>query len=309
MKFLLKLLIGLVAVVVIAVVVVFFWINSLAKSGIEQAATYALGVNTTLDEARIGMLSGQFGLGGLDVANPAPYTADRFLRLGSGDVAVSLGSLMQDQVELPLLHLSGIELNLEYDGEKGNYDVILEHLQSLSSASDTPDTPDTPPAPQPSSDPESGKKFIIREVVIDDVTINGQFKIMGDKPTEVTFNIPQIRLTDIGSDSGGGVVLSQVAGTLLSAVLEEAVRQGGDILPNVVLGSIDTGLKEVEKIGKQVVDEAGQQIEEISQELGQQLDQEVDKVSKSIKDTEKKLEDGLGQILKGLGPSDQSDDK
>ena len=310
MKRLIKVLVGLVVILMIALIAVFLWINQLAKAGIEQGATYALGVDTTLDAAKIGVFSGEFGLDDLRVANPANFSADSFLELGRGEVAVSLGSLMGDEAELGYLELSDIVVSLENDGDKGNYDVILENLASHSPPSPEGEDPEpTPPQPE---DQEGGKTFVIRRVVISNVTVNGRFKLVGDKPTDITFNIPEIRLNDIGSQTEGGVLLSELAGTLLTAVLEAAVRQGGDILPDVILGSLDAGLEEIGKLGEQVTVEAEKAVQEVTeqaQKIGQDLGQEIDKVGQAVEDTGKQIEKGLGELFEGLAPKDSKDDK
>ncbi len=297
MKRVLKFGFVLLLVLVIAVFAVFFWMNELAKSGIEQGATYALGVDTTLDEAKIGVFSGQFGLAGMHVANPPDFNAASFLQLNRGDVAVTLGSLMGDKVEVPYLKLSGIELTLEHDGQRANYDVILEHLKSVGGDAG-PDSEPTEPQPD---DTGSGKKYVIYEVVINDVTVNGHFKIVGDKTTDVSFKIPEIRLTEVGSDSEGGVLLSQVSGTLLQAVLEAVVRQGGDVLPDLILGNLDAGLQDLGKLGDQMVTEAEKTIDRVGQEA-ERFGGEVEKeVEKTLDDAGKQLEKGIGDLLGGLG--------
>lgn len=131
MKMLVKLAVGVVVLLLVAVVAVFLFVDAIAKGAIERGATYALGVQTTLGSADVGITSGEFGMKGLRVANPEGFASDHFMTLGSGVVAVSLGTLRQDVVELPLLALSGIDLRLEKKGALSNYKVIVDHLKSL----------------------------------------------------------------------------------------------------------------------------------------------------------------------------------
>ena len=303
MKRLMKVLVGAGVVLLILVVGVFFWINQLAKAGIERGATYALGVDTTVDKASIGVFSGQFGLGGLRVANPQPFSPAAFLKLGEGDVSVTMGSLMRGQVEVPRVTLSNVELTLEYNGDLGNYDVILENLQG-------PGTDDPSPAPpEPDTgDEEPGKKFIVREIVIENVVVNTDFKLVGDKSTKMTFNIPKIELHDVGSDSGGGVVLSQLSGTVIQAVLEAVVQQGADVLPDLVIGSLDAGLDGLGKLGDQiavegakVVKDIGENVEKGLKEVGGEVEKGVDEVGEAVEGVGKDLEKGLNQLFEGLG--------
>ena len=137
MKKLFKIVIVLVVLLVIVVVVVALsMIDRIAKAGVEQGGTYALGVKTTLDDISVAIFAGQCGMEGLKVANPEGFDSDRFLGLNTGQVAVSLGSLMEDTVVVPTLTLTGIDLYLEKKGDKGNYDVILENLKKFESKPD-----------------------------------------------------------------------------------------------------------------------------------------------------------------------------
>ena len=92
MKWLLKIAVILIVLVVIVVGAAFFYVDSIAKGAIERGATYALGVNTTLGSADVGLLSGEFSMSGLDVDNPEGFVEAHFLRLGTGYVSVSLGA-------------------------------------------------------------------------------------------------------------------------------------------------------------------------------------------------------------------------
>jgi len=127
-----KLLLILIATPILLIIILLvglsLFANAAARKGVEAGATYALGVNTTLQSASVGIFSGKFGLTGLKVANVQGYKADKFLSLGEGNVAVSLGSLMKDTIEVPTFSLDTIELNLEKKEGKANYQVIMDNL-------------------------------------------------------------------------------------------------------------------------------------------------------------------------------------
>jgi len=118
-----KLIVKLGAVVILLLIIAVaagaLLINSIARKGIESGSTYALGVPTTLESAKVGLTSGEFSMSGLNVANPAgAFTSPEFLSMGEGSVAVSLGTLRSALVELPTLTLSDISMNLEGQGDK-----------------------------------------------------------------------------------------------------------------------------------------------------------------------------------------------
>src|SRR5947207_920319 len=98
---------GLLVLVVVGVAIVFFSIDTIAKRAIERGATQALGVKTTVSSVSVGLLSGEFSLKKLEVANPdkGGFKANHFLTLGSGGVAVTLSTLRKPTVEMPRLGL------------------------------------------------------------------------------------------------------------------------------------------------------------------------------------------------------------
>ena len=128
-KIILRIAVVLLVLIITAVAAVGFYLDAIAKGAIERGATYALGVRTTLDDADLRPLSGRLSIGGLKVDNPEGFKGDYFMRLDQGGVAVRLGSLRQEVVDLPHLRLSGLDLNLERVKKEANYNVILENLK------------------------------------------------------------------------------------------------------------------------------------------------------------------------------------
>ena len=68
-----KTLLVLVAALVIISFVGSLIVDRLIKAGIEKGATHALGVETQLDKADLGIVSGRFSLSGLRVTNPESF--------------------------------------------------------------------------------------------------------------------------------------------------------------------------------------------------------------------------------------------
>ena len=192
MKFMRKVAIGvsgILVLVVIAVVLGIVFIDKIAKSGIEKGGTYALGVDTKVDSVSVGLFTGQFGLTGLNVSNPAGFKSAEFMRLGNAGVAVSTSSLQKPVVELPNLSLSTIRVNLERSGGKSNYQTILDNLAKMQSKT-----------PQQKGD--SQKKFIVKELTITDVAEFTQLRsnfsrdIGGDKTAAFLYRGGKNRTND-----------------------------------------------------------------------------------------------------------------
>ena len=229
---LLKILGALVVLLLIALLVAGLFIDGIAKSAIETAATEALGVRTTVGSCHVGLLRGTFKLEELRVANPEGFGSDPFLTLKEGGVAVSAGSLREEVVELPELTLDGTRLQIVQNAGGSNYGKILDNLERFQG-----------PSTEPASESE-GKRFIIRTLRLTDVkvTVVPDAKL-GLKALDLP--IDRIELKDVGSDSNKGVLLSELTGIIVKAILERAVGTGQ--LPAMIQGALGGKLGELEQ--------------------------------------------------------------
>lgn len=299
MKRLAKILIGLVVLVVLLIAGAFMWIDRAAKLGVETGATYALGVRTTLDGMNVGVISGKVDMEELQVGNPAGFTSPYFLQLGSGRVAVSLGSLMGEQVVLPELTLSGIDMHLERKGGKANYRVIVDNLKQFESQDSRP------PEAQ-----KQGKRFVIKTVGIHDIRVQVDLLPIGGDLTRIPLTIEKIELHDVGSESDQGILLAELTNIVLKAILTAVVEKAGHVLPGDITGELSAGLaqlRDLEGTTMQVLGpvstdalEAAKRFKDIGQEIGES----GKKVGEGFKDAGKELGKGLG----GLLDKDKKDD-
>lgn len=282
-KKILRLVLVLVVLFIAAIGAGFLYVDSIARHGIEKAGTYALGVETTLDSADVGIFDGTFALSGLKVANPAGFRSESFMSLGEGGVSVSFGSLRQDVVELPTLTLTELTVNLENKDGKANYQTILDNLKRFES---------TEPAA------EDGKRFVIREVLIRDVTINVEVLPLGGALSSVKVPIKEISMKNVG-ESGvakSGLTLEQLAGLIVKTVFAAAIQNGGGLIPGDVLNGLGEGLKGLEGLGNVAVSIGGEAMKQVDS-LFKGAAGELNKIGEGLKG----VGEGLGEGLKGVG--------
>ncbi len=248
---------ALVVVLVAIVAIVFMSIDSIAKAAIERGSTYALGVQTTLASADIGILSGEFAMSGLDVANPEGFESDHFLRLDEGFLAVSLGSLRQDIVEVPTLALTGIDVNLEKRGGKANYKIITDNLKRFESA-DAGDGDGQADAVKP------GKKFVVHEIIIRDVNVTVDLVPAGGAMTRLEVPIEEVRMTNVGSES---MTTAELTNRIIKMILAAIVSNGAQ-LPADLVNDLGGALAGLGDIGNMTVTETGQVVGKVIEGLG-----------------------------------------
>ena len=84
MKWFIRGIIALLIVVIIAISIVYIYIDTIARRAIEYAANYATGCKTTLAQANVGVLKGSLTLKDLTLYNPPDYGDTVFFNLQDG---------------------------------------------------------------------------------------------------------------------------------------------------------------------------------------------------------------------------------
>lgn len=270
MKTLIKLVVVLIVLVIIAAAGAWVYIDSIAKAAIERGSTSALGVETKVSSASLSLLHGQLTLKGLDVANPNGFDSKHFLNLKDGDVAVTFSSLRQDIIEVPHLLLTDLDVNLEKKEGKANYQTILDNLKGSES--------DTKPAAK------EGKRYIIKTLEIRNVKVH--VNLLG-AVGNVNVPIDEIKLENVGSDTGKGILLKDLAGVIVKAVFAAAADKGGGLIPADISADLNKGLAQLKSLDKLAdVKSLGKNLGDIQKNIGDPI--------KSIGD---KAKDALGGAL------------
>ena len=232
---------GLVAVSIFAFL---YYIDGIARTAIERGSTYALGVDTTLDSASIGLVSGSFRLAGLEVANPPGFEDPRFLNLGGARLDLETFSLREPTVIIPLFAIDGIEVDLDKQRGRANYEVILDNLARFESE-------EAEPEPSPEADAGAGKRFIIQEVVIRNVVAHVRVVERGGVP-QVDVVVPEVRMWNLGGE-GQPLTAAQVTNVLVKAVLASIAKAGGG-LPGGVANALSSGLGQLASVSVDLPD-------------------------------------------------------
>ena len=267
MSKLIKALVAIVIAVLIAVGLAWYFIDAIAKTGIEKGATYALGVETTVDKLSLSLLKGTMTMDGLTVSNPEGYTTPHLIRSGRFDLKVDPGTVLKDKVVINQFHLDGLDMNIEQKGlRQSNVSVIMGNLKRLKG-------PDKQEPEKPKEEP-SGKKVVVDRIVIENVVANIHLASMGSK----TVKVPRIELEKVSNDSDG-IAVSELTARLLPAILAAVLEEGDDVIPDDLADALDDDLDgAVEALGgnaselvKQSVRKVGQKLKEKKNELGDKL--------------------------------------
>ncbi len=272
---------GVVVVLAAVLLVALLFIDSIAKTGVEKGATFAMGVNTTLSHAHVGVFSGEFSMSGLSIDNPAGYKKPKFFELGDAGVAVSLGSLTKDVVEVPTLELSDISVDLERNTNGSNYQTILDNLKRFEGSGGEKKAEST------------GKKFIIRQVTVRNVTVRADMIGLPGGASAITVPIHEVKLSNVGSAEGGAST-GQIAATVVKAVLASAAAEGQGLLPTDIVGDLKGGLSQLSSLGEfgvQSIGKAGEGAKQVADFVGGTLQKAGEGLQKGVEDIGKGLKD------------------
>ncbi len=287
MKVLFKLFIALLIVVVIVVAGAFFYVDSIAKKGIEQGGEMALGVPTNLEDVHISLLGGEASLKGLQIANPPGFKSQGFMGLGQGHVAISLASLMTDTVNIPRVQLSNIRINVEQSGKKNNVEPILARAKSMGGKKGTP-------APQPAT--QKGKKFIVEYFVLEDVQVDASLDFLG-QASKVNLVLPKIELRNLGAEENG-LSMPELVQKVVQAVLSAVKNSSGQLSP--ALAKLLSGeLGGLDDIKTEVIGQAKVQMEKKVEELQTKVKEQVPVALPP--EVDKVVDEKAGDLFKDVG--------
>lgn len=229
MRTILRIGLALALVLAAAFAVATVVVNQRTAEAIERHTASALGVPASLDRAAVSLLTGGFTLGGLDVTNPEGFDAPRAMRVGSGDGRIRLTTFFGEVVEMPRLTLGDLELHLERRGGAGNYEAILGHYLREGRGTGDPD-----------------RRYVIDELVIRDVTVHLDLLPQMGEAARLSVPIDEIRLTGVGEEGADrGLVLQEVVGVVVRAVLAAVLERAAEELPGIVARELAERLGEL----------------------------------------------------------------
>lgn len=287
MKKLLKVLVVLLLLLVLVAVAGYVFLDQAVEAAVEKGGTYAMGVETELGSADVGLFSGHFGLESLTVANPAGFSQPSFLTLAKGEMDVELDSLNKDPLVVPRLLIDGMTLSLARNDSGTNYGVILDNLKRFESGKQ----PGAPPSK------EEGRKVLIHEIVIRgvDVSVDPGTSVAGLKP--VSFTIPEIHIEEVGT-GGEGRSISEQFSIILDEVLSEVMKRGQGMIPPELMQDLQNKLGQIESLPGQLGEDAQKKVDEAVEDAKKSLDDQTKQIEKGAQDKLKELGGGAQDLLK-----------
>ncbi|MFM2294607.1 MAG: hypothetical protein RLZZ350_1020, partial [Verrucomicrobiota bacterium] len=151
-KWIIRLLIVGVVVLLAALGILFFKLNAIVKTSVETIGSQLTKTEVKLGSASILPFTGGGELMALSVGNPAGYKSPTAIKVGGINVSVALGTILKDTVEIKSVKIRAPEITVEGGLFNNNLKEIQKNLHSPATASS---------GAGGSSSGKAGKKFYI----------------------------------------------------------------------------------------------------------------------------------------------------
>lgn len=228
-KKLIKIVGVLFALLVIAMLVVYFMLGGIIKTGVETVGPELTKGDMTLEGASLSVF-GTGGIKGLEIGNPknGDFSSPFAFKLGSADVSVQIGSLMSDKIIVNSIEIDGAEVCFE--GLTGsNHQKILENIEAFTGAGE--EKPGEEPKPE-----GEGKKIVIKLFKMTNTKIH--LHVLGQT---VPLPLPDFEKTGIGEESDGATLKETVSAIYesLYSSITDLVKSSGDAIKNATGKALD----------------------------------------------------------------------
>jgi hypothetical protein len=229
-----KTLISVVFLLLLAGGGLFFYLDSIVKSGIEVVGSNLLGTVVTVDSVSLSPLSGQGSISGLRVENPEGFESQYAFELDSVLVSIDVNSVFTDAAEIESIVIMQPVITYETKIASDNIRTLLDNLDEGDAPSSDPETED-----------DSAQQIIIRE-----------FRMVGSQLNFVSalvsapITLADIEIRDIGAEGGSASAANAVRVVLqelVASILNSDDLPGLDGLRESVEGRIQDGAQRVEE--------------------------------------------------------------
>jgi len=223
---------AVVALIIIALGILYFNLNRIIKHTIEVQSTDSLNLQTQLGSARLAIFGGNFSMNDLQIASPQGFSAPRILQLDKGAVDVSYGQLRSDPIHIKSITLRKPAIVVEQANGKFNFQAVMDQI--------------------PKSDPNAKEiRLIIDDLKIEDAQVILHPGLPG-LSQEIKVNVPSLELHDVGSGEGNknGAAIKDVA----MLVITELAKKGGDMSNiDALKGQLSAAVQNVQQQAKTAI--------------------------------------------------------
>lgn len=223
-----KILISLAVIIVVAFVAIVSSLDGIIKKGIEAKAPEILGVNVSVANVSVSILSGSAQIDGFVIGNPEGFKSDKAFYLGKVKVGLNLPSLLSDTIVINEVHISNPEISYEIGLRGANINRIMKNIGSGG----------TMPAETEAENASVNADKPDKQVVINDLYIQGAKVKAAIGAASQSIALPDIHLSEIGK-KGQALSFAKASEKVIVAVIDEVSKQD---LNSIIVSNIESKL-------------------------------------------------------------------
>ncbi len=209
-----KILIIVPILIILIIVGLGFSVNSIIKGGVEKIGPRALGADVRLQDVSISLLSGKGALKGLFIGNPKGFKSDSAFKLNEVRLAMDVKSVFSDRIIIEEIYIDAPDITYEKAMKGDNIKALMKNIESFSGASE-----------KTAAGKENGAKSETNIQINNFIVKNGKvtMSVTALQGQELSLDLPDIHLKDIGKDKDGSSV-SKAMEQVLAAVNKNVVK-------------------------------------------------------------------------------------
>ncbi len=229
-KLLVRLVLAVIVLVIVAGVIGYLYLDTIAKEAVQRGGTYAMGVDTTVDKVSLHPLDGQLQMTGLKVANPKGFNGVHLMQTGTFELGLVPSSLMDKTILLKKFELDGLDMYIDQKMPLSNIGVIMENLKKLAGGEKAKE-----------EKPSEGKKVKVDLITIRNVVAHVKVLV----GPELTIKVPEIQLKNVTGDNAVGVAMPELIARIVPAVLAAVLESGKGVLPADLMNNLQGSISAV----------------------------------------------------------------
>ncbi len=206
------------AVVVVTIIVIGVFLDSIVKSALENYGPRMTQTSVVVDAVHLSLLTGSAKVRGLVVGNPNGYKTSQAISVGVIAVGVNPLSVFSHKVVLRSIRVESPQITFEGGLSGNNLGQISDNLNSGNAKKSAPATTSPANTNAPVA-PKSEEKFELDDLLITGAKV--QVAFTGTQQQEI--QLPDIHLTNLGTGPDGITaedLARQVLNALSSATME-----------------------------------------------------------------------------------------
>ena len=272
MKFLLKLILTLIILIVIGLGVLIFYPNLFLKGIIEDVATEATKSEVTIKSLDYSIFDGDGNIQGFKIDNPQGFDKTPHLfSVSEIEVNVDSDTVFEDVMVIDLVKIVNPSINYEQSKDSDNVQTLQANIeQSIKEAQEAAGIDATADDSEPETSSE--QKFIIKKFILQGAEVQASVNLLG-KNIDQKIALPDLVLTDLGEKSNGATaveIAKQLFDALSSSIRSAFINSSlGDLfnLDNLNIDNLKKQLTDTLNVDE-LKNKATEQIDAIKDQLG-----------------------------------------